>query len=153
MKAIQKKKYITALDNQFTYYRKVARECEILLSGWSMISKYVCESEERNNPLCAYTFWVSIENFHPVEDLTSLKNHFPISTLMRDCTLILTQDIETYSSRGLGEFPEVINKEDSVIMIYMTLHQKNDPRPLKQICLIDVETASDSRQITIVCGS
>ena len=32
MKAIQKKKYITASDDQFTYYRKVARECGILLS-------------------------------------------------------------------------------------------------------------------------
>ncbi|RIA87691.1 hypothetical protein C1645_739907 [Glomus cerebriforme] len=74
MKAIQKKKYITASDDQFTYYRKVARECGILLSGWSMISKYVCESGGRNNPLCAYTFWVSIENFRPVEDLASLKN-------------------------------------------------------------------------------
>ncbi|CAB4377740.1 unnamed protein product [Rhizophagus irregularis] len=45
MKAIQKEKYVTASDDQFTYYRKVARECGILLSGWSMISKYVCESE------------------------------------------------------------------------------------------------------------
>ena len=33
MKAIQKKKYITASDDQFTYYRKVARKCGILLSG------------------------------------------------------------------------------------------------------------------------
>src|SRR2546427_413287 len=56
MKAIQKKKYITGSDNQFTYYRKVACECRILLSGWYMISKYVCKSGGRNNPLCAYTF-------------------------------------------------------------------------------------------------
>ncbi len=90
IKAIQKKKYITASDDQFTYYRKVARECGILLSGWSMISKYVCESEERNNLLYTYTFQISIENFHPVEDLASLKNYFPISALMRDHTLVLT---------------------------------------------------------------
>ena len=32
IKAIQKKKYITASDDQFTYYRKVACECGILLS-------------------------------------------------------------------------------------------------------------------------
>src|SRR6266540_5643869 len=99
MKAIQKKKYITASDDQFTYYHKVAYECGILLSGWSMISKYVCESEGRNNPLCAYTFRVSIENFCPVENLASLKNCFPILALMRDRTLVLTWDIETYSLR------------------------------------------------------
>ena len=90
MKAIQKKKYITVLDDQFTYYRKVARKCEILLSRWSMISKYMCESEGRNNPLCTYTFWISIKNFHPIEDLASLKNCFSISILMRDRTLVLT---------------------------------------------------------------
>ncbi|PKY46318.1 hypothetical protein RhiirA4_420551 [Rhizophagus irregularis] len=51
MKAtIQKKKYITVSDDQFTYYHKVTRECGILLFRWSMISKYVCE------PLYAYTF-------------------------------------------------------------------------------------------------
>ncbi|SRR6266496_1134652 len=32
IKAIQKKKYITTLDNQFTYYRKVACKYGILLS-------------------------------------------------------------------------------------------------------------------------
>ena len=105
----------------------------------------MCESGGRNNPLCAYNFWVSIENFHSVEDLASLKNHFPISALMRDRTLILTWDIETYSSRRLGEFPEVINKEDSVIMIYITLHWKDDLRLLKQICLVNVKTAPDLR--------
>src|SRR6266540_388414 len=107
IKAIQKKKYITASDDQFTYYRKVARECGILLSGWSMISKYVCKSGGRNNPLCAYTFRVFIENFRPIEDLASLKNRFSISVLIRDHTLVLTWDIETYSSHGLGEFSEV----------------------------------------------
>ncbi len=109
-----------------------------------MISKYVCESGGRNNLLCVYTFRVSIENFCPIEDLMSLKNRFPISALMRDRTLVLTWNIETYSSRGLDEFSEAINKEDSVIMICMTLHWKDDLRPLKQICLIDVKTASDS---------
>jgi hypothetical protein len=104
-----------------------------------MISKYVCE------PLYAYTFWVFIENFHPVENLASLKNRFPILALMRDRMLVLTWDIETYSSRGLGEFSEAINKEDSVIMICMILHWKDDPKPLKQICLVDIKTASDSR--------
>ncbi len=66
-------------DDQFTYYCKIAHEYGILLSKWSMISKYIYESEGRNNPLCAYTFWISIENFHPIEDLASLKDHFSIS--------------------------------------------------------------------------
>ena len=34
MKAVQKKKYVTASNDQFTYYHKVAREYGISLSGW-----------------------------------------------------------------------------------------------------------------------
>ena len=94
--------------------------------------------------LCAHAFHISIENFHPIEDVTTLKDYFPISALTRDCTLVLTQDIETYSSRGIGEFPVAQYDEDRVFTICMTLHWKDDPKPLKQICLVDVESAPDS---------
>ena len=36
-------------------------------------------------------------------------------------------------------------------MICMTLHWKDDPKPLKQICLVDLETAPNPRWITVVC--
>ncbi|CAI2197605.1 10000_t:CDS:2, partial [Funneliformis geosporum] len=39
----------------------------------------------------------------------------------------------------LGEFAEVLDLNHNVFMICMTLHWKDDPKPLKQICLIDVE--------------
>ncbi|CAG8451105.1 4856_t:CDS:2, partial [Cetraspora pellucida] len=58
-------------------------------------------------------------------------------------------DIETYSSCGLNELPKVINEEDSVIMICMMLHWKDDSRPLKQICLVDIKTALYLCWITI----
>ncbi|POG82469.1 hypothetical protein GLOIN_2v1469774 [Rhizophagus irregularis DAOM 181602=DAOM 197198] len=35
----------------------------------------------------------------------------------------------------------------------MTLHWKDDPKPLKQICLVDIETEPDPRWTTIVCGN
>ena len=38
-------------------------------------------------------------------------------------------------------------------MIGMTVHWKDDPEPLKQICLVDVEIAPDPRLITVICGS
>ena len=46
-------------------------------------------------------------------------------------------------SRELGEFAEIHDEESIVFMICMTLHWKDDPRPLKQICLVDLETAPD----------
>ena len=38
-------------------------------------------------------------------------------------------------------------------MICMILHWKDDLRPLKQICLVNVEIASDSHWITIIYRS
>jgi len=35
----------------------------------------------------------------------------------------------------------------------MTIHWKDDPKPLKQICPVGVETASDPNWITIICGN
>ena len=46
--------------------------------------------------------------------------------------------------------PNAKYEENVVFMICMTVHWKDDPKPLKQICLVDVETAPDSRLITIV---
>uniref|UniRef100_U9SYZ8 DNA-directed DNA polymerase family B exonuclease domain-containing protein n=1 Tax=Rhizophagus irregularis (strain DAOM 181602 / DAOM 197198 / MUCL 43194) TaxID=747089 RepID=U9SYZ8_RHIID len=75
------------------------------------------------------------------------------SALTRDRTLILTWDIETYSSQKTGEVPDAKYDENRVFMICMTVHWKDNPELLKQICLIDVEAAPEPGWITIVCGS
>ncbi|CAI2188927.1 15096_t:CDS:1, partial [Funneliformis geosporum] len=49
--------------------------------------------------------------------------------------------------------PNAKYEEDIVFMICMTVHWKDNPELLKQICLVDVETALDSQLITIICGS
>ncbi|POG82468.1 hypothetical protein GLOIN_2v1761861 [Rhizophagus irregularis DAOM 181602=DAOM 197198] len=76
----------------------------------------------------------------------------PDESLLRDRTLVLTWDIET-QSQELGEFAEVLNLKQNVFMICMTLHWKDDPKPIKQICLVDIETEPDPRWTTIVCGN
>ncbi|CAI2196264.1 16611_t:CDS:2, partial [Funneliformis geosporum] len=53
----------------------------------------------------------------------------------------------------MGEFAEVFEQKNKVFMISMTLHWKDDPKPLKQICLVDIENASDLRWVTIICGN
>ncbi|CAI2194728.1 8534_t:CDS:2, partial [Funneliformis geosporum] len=68
-----------------------------------------------------------------------------------DHTLVLTWNIKTYSSRKTGEVPNAKYEENVVFMICMTVHWKDDPKPLKQICLVDDETAPDSCLITVVC--
>ncbi|CAG8564252.1 11880_t:CDS:2 [Cetraspora pellucida] len=70
-----------------------------------------------------------------------------------DRTFVLTWDIETYSSLGLGKFPTAQSDESNVFMICMSVHWKDDPNPLKQICLVDVEIAPDPCWTTIICGN
>ncbi|CAI2190868.1 17859_t:CDS:1, partial [Funneliformis geosporum] len=71
------------------------------------------------------------------------------SALSQDHTLVLTWDI----SQKTGDVLNAKYEEDIVFMICMTVYWKDDHELLKQICLIDVETASDSRLITVVCGN
>ncbi|PKK57502.1 hypothetical protein RhiirC2_797906 [Rhizophagus irregularis] len=55
-------------------------------------------------------------------------------------------------SQKTGEVPDAKYDEDRVFMICMTVHWKNDPESLKQICLVDVQAAPEPGWITIVCG-
>ena len=61
--------------------------------------------------------------------------------------------LQGYSLRKTGEVPNAKYEEDVVFMIGMTVHWKDDPELLKQICLVDVETAPDLQWITIVYGN
>jgi DNA polymerase elongation subunit (family B) len=115
-----------------------------------MLSEYIYK--KGTDHLYPYMFYTSKKNFQPVEDLTTISDRFPISALLRDRTLVLTWDIET-QSQELGEFAEVLDLNHNVFMISMTLHWKDDPKPLKQICLVDVKVEPDPRWITIVCGN
>ncbi|RIB08439.1 hypothetical protein C2G38_2211662 [Gigaspora rosea] len=152
IKAIQDNNYETASDDIYLFYRKVARENGIQLTGWSILRKYIYKKGKQTSPLCSHEFHVSIKEFRPLEDLMTISDRFPISALLRDRTLILTWDIET-QSRELGEFAEVLDQESKVFIICITLHWKDDLKPLKQICLVDVETAPDPNWITIICGN
>ncbi|PKK59461.1 ribonuclease H-like protein [Rhizophagus irregularis] len=130
------------------YYRKVAREERLPLSSWAVLSNYLYEHIQGGT----YLFQVSVNNYNPISD-DKYSNPLISSILLRDRTLVLTWDIETYSSRRMGGVPNAKYEEDVVFMICMTVHWKDDPKPLKQICLVDVETAPDPQWITVICRS
>ncbi|CAI2187613.1 17687_t:CDS:2, partial [Funneliformis geosporum] len=71
----------------------------------------------------------SMLNFCPLKDFTKISDQFPTLALLRDRTLVFTWDIETQSQ------------------------ELDDPKSLKQICLINIETEPDSQRITIICGN
>jgi DNA polymerase elongation subunit (family B) len=149
LKAVREVGIHTASDDLTPkyYYRKVAREERLPLSSWAVLSNYSYTLSEN-----AYLFRVSVGNYNPMSD-DKCNNPLISSALVRDRTLVLTWDIETYSSLGLGKFPTAQSDESNVFMICISVHWKDDPNPLKQICLVDVETAPDPRWTTIICGS
>ncbi|RIB26553.1 hypothetical protein C2G38_2163087 [Gigaspora rosea] len=97
IKAVQDNNFETASDDLYSFHRKVARENGIQLSGWSTINKYICKKGKRTSPLCPHEFYVSIKDFCPLEDFTTISDRFPITALLRDRTLVLMWDIETQS--------------------------------------------------------
>ncbi|CAI2196705.1 8730_t:CDS:1, partial [Funneliformis geosporum] len=150
LKAVREVGIHTASDDltcQY-YYRKIAREERLPLSSWAVLSNYLYERIQEGT----YLFQVSVNNYNPISD-DEYNNPLISSTLLRDRTLVLTWDIETYSSRRMGGVPNAKYEEDVVFMICMTVHWKDDPEPLKRICLVDVETAPDPQWITVICGS
>ncbi|PKB95774.1 hypothetical protein RhiirA5_436059, partial [Rhizophagus irregularis] len=146
LKAVREVGIHTASDdlNCQYYYRKVAREERLPLSSWAVLRNYSYELA----PDGIYLFRVSVNNYNLISE-DEYNNPLISSAFLRDRTLILTWDIETYSSRKTGEVPNAKYDEDKVFMICMTVHWKDDPEPLKQICLVDVETAPDPGWITI----
>ena len=147
----------TASDDTGTYYRKVAREYRIPLSGWGLISDYRYNFSApyyAKSHHCPHAFYVHIDSFRPIDNFEPLYKIYPSSLFTHDRALVLTWDIETHDSRGLGNKPpEAKNKTAQVFTICMTIHWKDDPKPLEQICLVDVETVPDSHQTTIICGN
>ncbi|CAB4495837.1 unnamed protein product [Rhizophagus irregularis] len=150
LKAVREVGIRTASDDltPIYYYRKVACEKRLPLSSWATLSNYFHEYIQGGTHL----FQVSVNNYNPTSE-DDYNNPLFSSALSRDRTLVFTWDIETYSSLGLGKFLTAQSDESNVFMICMSVHWKDDPNPLKQICLVDVETAPDPNWITIICGS
>jgi DNA polymerase elongation subunit (family B) len=152
----------TASDDRTCYYRKAAREHGLPLSDWAVLGGYeYAAGPTAASPLCASVFRVPVESYRPFADTMASKERREAAAqsrakaplLARDRTLVVTWDIETHSDRGTGDVPDGAQAADNCFMICMTAHWKDDARPLRQICIVDVETAPDPAWTTVVCGT
>jgi hypothetical protein len=152
----------TASDDRTCYYRKAAREYGLPLSDWAVLSNYeYVTGPTEKSPLCTHIFRVPVASFRPLIDTMAPKEKREAAArtksktplLAKDRTLVVTWDIETHSDRGTGDVPDAEHDGDNCFMVCMTAHWKDDPSPLKQICIVDVETAPDPGWTTVVCGT
>lgn len=168
--AVREAGFETASDDRSCYFRKAARELDLPLSDWAILSNY--EHEEgptERSPLCAHVFRVAVAGYRPFcsqmgdpaksaaenkaarEKAAGVRARTP--ALERDRTLEVGWDIETWSGRRTGEVPNAAFEEDNAFTICFSAHWKDDPAPLREVCLVDVETAPTAGRTTVVCGS
>jgi DNA polymerase elongation subunit (family B) len=127
------------------YYRKTARENKLYFSDWVFIQNY----EYRNgNNLCEHIFTITKTDYIHLTDPDIRK----LPLIIKDRTVVMAWDIETYSSRKTGEVPKAEYENDQAFMICMSVHWLHSSESLYNICIVDKETESDSRWTTIVCG-
>ena len=137
-------------DESYTYYFKAARENKLSLSDWVKISNYEYKKgPTKYSPLCSHIFSVSQNNYIKLQDNDPERS---LPEIIKDRSLVMTWDIETYSDRQTGELPNPKYNEDIVFMICMTIHWVHDSNALYKICISDKEVEPDSRWTTIVCN-
>jgi DNA polymerase elongation subunit (family B) len=109
-----------------------------------------CEAHAEEKDFCfrlkGETFILSVENYKPV---------IPIpKELLKDKTLSMTWDIETWSPDG--SLPEPINPEHRIFSIGITFQFVNEDKPIAKYCLCDFPADalvkdSEFSYTTIVC--
>ncbi|GFR88342.1 DNA polymerase [Elysia marginata] len=164
--------YETASDDRTSYYRMAARVYGFVLTDWACLAEYKysrgggahrCPNADADvdafSPLCEHVFQVDVRTFKPLVDPMAAKTDQEQQEAskrqqnLRDKTLVLAWDIETYSTSKAGHVPKATYPTDHVFMICATVHWKDDPTPLRSICITDVDAEPDQRWQTIICGT
>lgn len=139
---IRQKGYETANDDLSCYYRKVARDYHLPISNWLVIKQHRLKV---NGGLA--TTYVDINNITPYNgELTG--------NLKRERCLVMTWDIETYSSSNTGDVPKPERSTDYIFMICCSFHwamDSCDTEPLYKVCIVDKEIVDQEGVHTIIC--
>lgn len=166
--------YETAEDDTGPYYPKASRQAGFPLAAWAVLRNYqwrrggahpLGEAPPRwgepRSPRCEHVLRLSQSDYAPWVDpaappearrqqADSLRKY---PQLLRDRTLVLAWDIETHTSRAEQDLPLAERPEDTVFMIGLSLHWKDDAQPLRQVCLVQGATAEpDPRWTTVQCS-
>ncbi|PKB96902.1 hypothetical protein RhiirA5_434052 [Rhizophagus irregularis] len=141
LKAVHEVGISTASDNlnPTYYYRKVACEERLPLSSWATLRG-------------TYLFQVSVNNYNPTSE-DDYNNPLFSSALLRDRTLVLTWDIETYSSLGLGKFPTAQNDESNYYGKALKETNATTDEQIREVaeyCIID---AISCQQLMVKCNA
>jgi DNA polymerase elongation subunit (family B) len=141
--------YETAHDDPDNYYRVVARDYLLTLTGWISISNYIYKngSDVVKGPIL-------------IADITSIRTAVDLdSRLRKEWTLTMCWDIETYNFDDDGELPRPLDKNGKqnwrhkMFMIGVTFQWAHSDDQIMRICIVDKPSSPHPDFLTIVCES
>lgn len=140
----------TFSNDTSNYYRKAARENKFSLSDWVSIEQYSYEhGPTKSSPLCEYIISVDKKNYKRLTD----ERVRSLPLIIKDRTIVMSWDIESYSDRKTGEVPSPEHNGDNAFMICVSVHWLHESDAITKICIVDKDTESDPRWTTIVCDT
>ena len=146
----------TYSNDKSTYYRVVARDYDLNLSGWNILRNY--KRIYGTSSKATYSLTIHINDIEPIADDTSLSKTataqgFDPSIVKYENMIIAGFDIEMIPEKA-GRFPDADkNPKDSIFMICMTYHFVKRDKALLSVCLTLKETNPLDDVVMIHCKS
>lgn len=136
--------YSTAHDDLNSYYRVVSRDYLLPLASWINIEEY--RQDTVNRYLKGDVIQTSINT------ISSYTGEIA-KNLLKDNTMTMAFDIETYNSSNDGDIPMPQNMMHNMFMISLTFQMYHSNEQLLNVCLVDVPSAPHPDFLTIVCNN
>ncbi len=156
------KKGINSYNNDTSsYYRVVARQYKLALSGWSVLSNYTLTKSSEDcyltrNYKSKYIISTDISNVRVKNEEETFG--YSLDLFRKDKMISLSFDIEQYSSDFDINYPNKETRvpagdivEDTIFNIGMTFQLINNPDSILNLSLITVDCEPHDDYITVVC--
>lgn len=135
----------TTHDDLTCYYRVACRDKLMSLTSWNILSNYTIGTDKSiKGPI----FHVDTSTGGYTEFLEDLSN---TPDLLKDNSMTMTWDIETYSPDGQLPVPE--NPKHRIFMIATTFHWYHSTDALLRVCIVDQPCKPHKDFLTIVCDN
>jgi DNA polymerase elongation subunit (family B) len=151
------KKSVQTYNNDISsYYRVVARQYKLALSGWTVLSNYSVDKDSTMYK-SKYVIYVNIDDMKVMNDEDTTFGYSK-DLFRKDKTISMAFDIEQYSSdfdilnpNRETSIPRGDVLEDTIFNIGMTFHFINDSNSCLNLSLITVDCEPHEDYITVVC--
>jgi len=135
----------TVHDDLTCYYRVVCRDKFLSFTNWNVLSDYKVGT---NKSLKGSIFNIDLPSGGYKKFEGDISDDVD---LVKDKSMTMTWDIETFSPDGRLPVPE--NPTHRLFMIGISCHWYHSPANLLKVCLVDKPCKPHKDYLTIVCGS